>query len=117
MTPDAARLFAEQWFEAWNNHDVDTLLVPYADDIVFISPFAKLMGFENGVILGKAAMLEYYQKLVDQFPDLHFECVNVCVGVKSLVLVYRSVFNLMAAELLEMDEQGRVIRVQTHYSQ
>ena len=38
MKPDAE--FARQWIDAWNAHDLERILSPYAPDVVFRSPVA-----------------------------------------------------------------------------
>ena len=41
MTADFdAREFAREWIEAWNSHDLDTILSHYADGVVLTSPAA-----------------------------------------------------------------------------
>ena len=41
-TQDAAR-FADEWFAAWNAHDLDANLGHYADEIEFVSPFVAVL--------------------------------------------------------------------------
>ena len=117
MTEQQARSFAEEWIHAWNTHDLDAILKHYADDVEFTSPFvARLLNDPSGTLHGKAALRAYFQRGLETFPDLHFELRAVLVSVKSITLLYQSVHNLLAAEVMELDERGQVIRVLAHYT-
>ena len=108
---------AQDWLAAWNAHDLERILFHYSDDVEFFSPFvAKLVGKVNGVLRGKAALREYFQRGLSAYPTLRFEFIRLYPGVRSCVLEYRSVNNLRAAETMEFDSAGKVSRVQAHYS-
>ncbi|MBD2580668.1 nuclear transport factor 2 family protein [Oscillatoria sp. FACHB-1406] len=109
---------AEQWFDAWNRHDLEAILSHYEENIEFSSPFiVKLLDNPSGTIYGKAALRDYFSKGLVAYPDLHFEPIQVLSGVNSLVLYYRSVNNLLAAEYMETSDRGLVCKVSAHYSQ
>lgn len=114
--PMASRL-AQEWFEAWNRHDLDAILAHYAEDVEFQSPFiTKLLGDPSGKIVGKEALRAYFAKGLQAYPDLHFEPIQTLLGLDSIVLYYRSVNQLLSAELMVLNEQGLVIQVKAHYS-
>ena len=48
-------------------------------------------------------------------PDLHFELLDVCAGVNSIAVYYKSVMDKLALELVEFDAVGKVGRVVVHY--
>ena len=114
---EEARQFAGEWIAAWNNRDLDAILAHYAEDVEFVSPFAvRLLGDPTGTVRGKAALRAYFGRAFEAYPDLTFEMFQVLCGVDSLTLYYRSVKNLLAAEVMEFDASGRVRRVLAHYA-
>ncbi len=117
MTEQQARSFADNWIKAWNSHDLDAIVEHYANDVEFTSPFiARLLNDPSGTVRGTEALRAYFQRGLETFPDLHFELRAVLSGVSSLTLLYRSVHNLLAAEVLEFNEHGQVTRVLAHYA-
>jgi hypothetical protein len=117
ITQQQANDFANEWIEAWNSHDIDKILMHYDDnDIVFRSPFIRLLHDNpSGTLENKSDLREYFSKGLEAYPDLHFELYHVLVGVNSIALVYRSVRNLLAAEVMEINPAGKIINVMVHY--
>lgn len=115
MTQSQADQFAASWKSAWNARDLERILEHYSDDIEFVSPFAAgLMG--DSSVRGRESLRTYFARALDRFPDLQFSHLRVFPGENSLVLCYRSVNDLDAAETMVFDEQGLVRRVWAHYS-
>src|SRR5689334_19206035 len=99
--------FAQEWVAGWNAHDLERILVHYADDVELVSPFvAKLTG-SKGSVRGKAALHDYFARGQKAFPTVRFELIRTYSGMRSCVLEYHSVNNLRAAELMEFDGQGK----------
>jgi catechol 2,3-dioxygenase-like lactoylglutathione lyase family enzyme len=114
--PDPREL-ARAWAEAWNAHDLEAILAHYRDDVVFASPFAvDLAGRDDGTLHGKKELRAYFARALERVPDLEFTDVQAFGGLASVVLVYRSVRGLLAAETMELDEDGLVARVLAHYA-
>lgn len=108
--------FANAWLNAWNSHDITQILAHYADDIAFTSPFVvALLDKPNGTLHGKAALRDYFLQGLAKYPDLAFELLDVAAGVGSVTVVYNSVNNLLAVEVMELDKDGLVRRVLAHY--
>jgi len=117
MTEERAAAFGHEWVETWNRHDLDAILAHYDDDVVFRSPFvAKLAGEPSGTLRGKARLRAYFAEALKKFPDLRFTEGRALAGVSSVTLTYRSVNNLFAAEVMTLNEAGRVVGVDAHYS-
>ena len=116
-TETRARQFAEEWIASWNNHDLEAILAHYADEVRFHSPFiVKLFNEPSGVIQGKETLRVYFQRGLQAYPELRFELLSVLSGVNSVVLHYRSVNHLLAAETMVFDERGKVREVRAHYA-
>jgi len=113
----AAQRFAEEWYAAWNAHDLERILGHYADDVEMTSPLvSSLAGAAGGTLVGKDALRAYFAAGLERFPDLHFEPVAVFVGVDSLVLQYLSVGGRPSAEVVFLDGDGKIARYSAHYS-
>lgn len=118
MTPDEAKHFAEQWAEAWNSHDLDRVLFHYSDDFEMTSPFIlKLMNEPSGTLKGKEKVGMYWRRALDRIPDLHFQVLDVFVGVNSLVVYYKSVLGLLCCELFHFNAEGKISKAVAHYNE
>jgi len=61
----------------------------YSDDISLVSPVAvKLLNDPAGTVLGKEALRSYFQKVLDIYPELNFQLIDVFFGLNSVVLNY-----------------------------
>lgn len=117
MTEQEAKRFANDWILAWNSHNLDSILEHYSDDVEFTSPFVvELLNKVSGTIHQKHDLRSYFRKGLEAYPELHFELLNVLIGVSSITLYYRSVKNLLAAEVMYFDDTGKVTKVLAHYS-
>jgi hypothetical protein len=117
MTEQEAIAIAQNWLHDWNQHNLDAILSHYADDVEFTSPLiAKLTRYENGIITDKAALREYFATGLAAYPDLKFEPLQILVGVNSIVIYYRSVQGLLAAECITINSQGLIAHSTAHYS-
>jgi predicted solute-binding protein len=48
---------------------------------------------------------------------LNFELLQVLPGMTSITLLYKSVNNLLAAEVMEINSEGKIYSVLAHYSE
>lgn len=111
-----AKVFAEEWVAAWNAHDLERILSHYCDDFEIITPMIKMsLGVDTGSLIGKAAVANYWRAALEKMPDLHFELLDVCTGVNSIAVYYKSVMDKLAIEVMEFDDAGKVERVVVHY--
>jgi hypothetical protein len=107
-----AEVFARDWVDAWNAHDLERVLAHYADDFEMTSPLiVERMGVTSGSLRGKGAIRLYWGQGLAASPQLHFELLNVMVGVQAIAIVYRSMTaNRLVIERIEFDERGRAVR-------
>ncbi len=116
MHEHVAQRLAHEWIAAWNRHDINAILRHYAPDVEFTSPFVSTLSADaSGTIHGRDRLQTYFQKGLDAYPDLRFELVRVLVGVDSMVLYYRSVQGLLAAEMMMVNGEGLIQTVRVHY--
>lgn len=108
--------FASDWIAAWNAHDLPRILAHYSDDFEMSSPYiVQLLGEPSGKLKGKAAVGAYWQRALERTPTLHFELMEMLVGVDSLVLYYKGARG-MAAEVFFFNAAGLVSKAGAHYA-
>ena len=113
---EEAQAFADDWYEAWNAHDLDRVLSHYREDVRFSSPFVvAITRSEDGTIVGRPELARYFARALEAYPDLRFEPLGLFVGAESVVLHYRSVLGLLAAELMSLDGDRLVTTAMAHY--
>lgn len=112
-----AKEFACRWIAAWNSHNLDDILSHYREDVLLTSPVAaKLLGDASGNVRGKSALRDYFARGLEAYPDLHFELLDVMRGLSSIVLCYINQKGTKTAEFMELDGDGKVMRVVANYS-
>jgi ketosteroid isomerase-like protein len=106
MNTHDAQVFAREWVEAWNAHDLELVLSHFSDDVTFTSPLAmKILPDSGGVIQGKAALRDYWREGLRLIPDLRFQIEGIYVGVDALVINYRNQGNRLVCEVLFFEEK------------
>ncbi|HYF03083.1 MAG TPA: nuclear transport factor 2 family protein [Patescibacteria group bacterium] len=117
MTNETAQEFAQKWIDSWNNHDLDVIMEHYSEGVEFYSPFIPQLKFnDTGVITNKEELRKYFKIGLDAYPDLHFVLHNYYTGINTVVLHYNSVKGRVAAEVFELDESGKAVKVYCNYS-
>ncbi|MEB3979846.1 nuclear transport factor 2 family protein [Mycobacterium sp. 663a-19] len=100
MSLDAVA-FSQQWAEAWNAHDVESVLEHFHNDVVFTSPVAaKLLPDTAGIVHGKAALRRYWTQALQQTPNLRFDIEGVYQGIDTIAIVYRNQEDALVCEVL-----------------
>jgi ketosteroid isomerase-like protein len=118
MDNQRAQRFAEEWYAAWNAHDLAAILDHYADDVEVVSPLVStLTGRDDSSIAGKDALRAYFAAGLEKYPALHFEPIELFVGVDSLVLHYRGAGGNLSAEVVFLDSRDKITRYFAHYTQ
>jgi len=116
ISKEKAQELSLDWIDSWNSHDIDRILSHYSNEIVFTSPFVvKLLGDNSGTIQGKAGLKSYFMKGLEAYPDLKFELYQTLIGVNSITLYYKTVNEMLAVEVMEIDLDGKIARVIAHY--
>jgi ketosteroid isomerase-like protein len=103
--------------DSWNSHDLDRILSHYADDFQMTSPFiVTMMNEPTGTIKGKEKVRAYWAQALERLPDLHFDLIEVLASVDSITVYYNAVLGKRAAEVLFLDDNGKVRRAVAHYN-
>ncbi len=111
-----AEAFGRSWMAAWNSHDAPRIAAHYHHDVEYHSPFvARISG--GDALHGRAAVEHYVSAGLARYPELHFGPeITVAVGAESIALVYRSVDDLLAVEVLLLDDAGLITCAHCHYA-
>ena len=107
-----ARDLATTWIAAWNSGDLERVFALYSDDFEMRSPLIIERGFSpTGILRGKPAIRPYWSAgIASANPPLHFELLDAYAGVNTVVVHYRSVGRKIVVEVLELDDQRRIVR-------
>jgi hypothetical protein len=110
----------KRWIEAWNKHDLQTVLSMYSEEIEFSSPKIKAVFPERTIskITNRKDLKEYWSKALKKYPKLNFvlkESIfhnNVCLIEYYAVLDGRTRTSVI--EKFEM-QNGLVIKSSVFY--
>jgi predicted ester cyclase len=117
LTEDQAREFANHWIQAWNSHELDTILSHYAPEVVLTSPVAaRLLQDPSGTIAGKEGLRAYFERGLIAYPQLAFKLLEVLCGLSSVVLYYVNQEGTRTGEYMELDANQKIVRVVANYS-
>jgi ketosteroid isomerase-like protein len=109
--------FARDWLAAWNSHSIDAIMSHYAEGVTVKSPFlAEAVKGSGGTVTGRETLRPIYAKALQKYPKLWFEVIQVLASTESLVIHYKSVEGLYAAETFLLDEDGKAKLVLCHYA-
>lgn len=94
MTIDesSAKDHIDKWIEAWNAHDLGTILSLYSEDIKFRSPKIKSVCPDkiSNLITSKKDLEEYFSLGLKKFSNLHFTPIDFVVKENRIILEYYS---------------------------
>ena len=106
-----AAALAAEWIAAWNSGDLERIFRHYEEDFEMRSPLISERGFSpTGALKGKAAIRPYWTAGLAANPPIRFELLGAYAGVNTVVIHYRSVARKLVTEILELDDERRIIR-------
>jgi len=99
----------KQYFDAFNNRNLDKLAVLYADGVI-------LSEWDEHVFVGKERVLEANKKLFDAEPTLHISIVTAGVTNNTSVneiLVYVSTGIVKVVDSIKV-ENGKIVKIMAY---
>lgn len=114
MTDEEAVAFARRHVDVWNSLEIDAILDHYTDDAVLSSPVAKSVT-GSATIRGKAELRDYFTRALTEFPNLQFRLHHTFRGEHGLTLLFQGAGGRLVAEVLGIDDSGKITRVDAHY--
>ena len=90
LSDTLAKGHMEKWVNAWNNHDLKTVLSMYSDSVEFSSPKVKVVfpDRKSSKITNKRDLEDYWARALDKFPNLHFTSKETMFQKKVCVFEY-----------------------------
>jgi predicted SnoaL-like aldol condensation-catalyzing enzyme len=80
---------ALQWFEAFNNHDVEAILKLYDDNAEHYSPKLKIHQPEtNGLITGKTELRKWWTDAFTRLPFLQYHVLKLTADTEQVFMEY-----------------------------
>ena len=119
MSTEELSKIAHQWFEAFNQHDLEKLLSLYDENAQHYSPKLKVrQPATNGLIKGKSALRAWWRDSFDRLPSLQYEVVRLTPYQDRVFMEYiRKVddeSDMLIAEVLEIKE-GKIIASRVYH--
>jgi predicted SnoaL-like aldol condensation-catalyzing enzyme len=101
---------AQQWFAAFNEHNLEKLLALYDDNAKHYSPKLKIRQPETeGWIVGKDALRTWWADAFERLPTLHYKLDRLTADNERVFMEYtRQVEgeeDMLVAEVLEIEER------------
>jgi SnoaL-like domain len=124
MLDDATvRELAHCWHEGWNKGDLETIMAPFAADVVFSSPYVpRFTGDpQRTTIEGAAPLREYLAAALVRTPGIRYTLDATYAGTDAVVLVYVCHYpdpdrpDKPGADAMRVDAAGRVVEWRCHY--
>ncbi len=117
---DQLKSIAIQWFEAFNQHNIDKLLDLYHNDAEHYSPKLKIHQPEtNGLIKGKRALRAWWQDAFERLPSLQYEVIKLTADHEQVFMEYirqtPGEADLNVGEVLEIIE-GKIVASRVYHS-
>jgi ketosteroid isomerase-like protein len=122
LGPAIVSSLARHWEEGWNGGDVDVIMAPFADDVVFTSPgVAKVTGDPaRASVLGATALREYVTDALRRAGDVRYTLHQALAGADTVVLVYTCHLpggdDRPGADRMRVDAHGKVVEWECHYA-
>ena len=83
------KLIAIAWLDAFNAHNLDSLLTLYDDRAEHYSPKLKLHKPEtNGLIKGKPSLRKWWEDAFNRLPNLHYNVINLMTDNGQVFIEY-----------------------------
>jgi ketosteroid isomerase-like protein len=119
VADDLVAYLGRHWEDGWNREDTDLIVEPFAEDIVFTSPFASRLG-DTAEVRGLPAVRDYVAQSFERATKgIRYTLHESFAGTNGVVLVY-SVHrpgkpDQRGADVMRLDDDGKVVDWRCHY--
>ena len=119
MTTHPNKHIAQQWFDAFNGHDLEGLLALYHENAVHFSPKLNVHRPETqGLIRGKEALRSWWQDAFERLPTLRYEVVKFTADEAQVFMEYirhvEGEMDLRVGEVLEVKD-GSIVASRVYH--
>jgi ketosteroid isomerase-like protein len=110
---------AKAWFNAFNTHDLESLLSLYHDEAKHFSPKLKIRKPEtNGYVQGKNALRDWWKDAFDRLPTLNYNYTTLTANEERVFMEYirkvKGEEDMLVAEVLEIKE-GMIVASRVYH--
>jgi hypothetical protein len=112
----------QHWHDGWNDGDVETIMAPFADGVVFRSPFVSRLTGDPAktAVEGRDALRDYVVGALTRTPGIRYTIDATYFGPDGVVLVYRCHLPdgsiKLGADSMVVDAAGQVVEWRSHYT-
>jgi hypothetical protein len=107
------------WEDGWNLGDIDVIMEPMADDVVFSSPFVARVTGGDPEVRGYAALRAYCEDALTRTPGITYTVHAAYVAPSSLILTYSFVRPdnppKDGIDIMKLDAQNKIVEWISHY--
>lgn len=116
MDRQQARIRAEQWIGAWNERNLDAIMEHYTPSVRFSAPTVICRWKKaDGILMGTDALRQHFKRGLERAPNLHFELVDVLMGVDGMTIVYRRETGALVVDVVLLNEDYQGVEVRVYY--
>jgi ketosteroid isomerase-like protein len=114
-------MLARSWEDGWNRGDLETIMAPFAEDVVFSSPGVSMMTGDPAktTIEGADALRAYIDAALRRTRGIRYDLQTTYAGIDSVVLVYTRGLpggaQKQGADLMRVDRDRMVVEWRCHY--
>ncbi len=114
------KMIAQEWFNAFNKHDIEMLLALYDENAEHYSPKLKVHQPEtNGLIKGKQALRNWWTDAFQRLPKLNYEIIQLTANDERVFMEYTrrtpEEEDLRVGEVLKI-KNGKIISSRVYHS-
>jgi ketosteroid isomerase-like protein len=122
MLDDATtQALVRHWEEGWNGGDIETIMAPFARDVVFSSPGISMLTGDPAktTIEGRDALRAYIEGALRKARGIRYALRATYVGTDSIILVYDCGLpdgsEKPGADMMRVDHEHKVVEWRCHY--
>jgi hypothetical protein len=110
------------WEDGFNKFDIDIVMEPIGEDILFSSPFVpKMTGNPDQLTIeGRQTFKDYILESFRRVPELSYSLDSTFVSTQTLIFIYSCYFangeTKTGADSLRVDSMGKIVEWRSHYS-
>jgi hypothetical protein len=122
LADEVVERLRRHWDEGWNGEDLEVIMAPFAEGVVFSSPYvARVSGDPSATsIVGRDALRAYVDAALRRTPGIRYTIHETFLATDSLVLTYRCDLPdgrvKEGADLMRVDADGLIVEWTSHYT-
>lgn len=109
-------LFAQNWIDDWNSHDLERILNHYSETVEFHSPkVAIYCEGRKSFFTSRNELRPYFARALTNRPNLCFELIHVTKDAEGIAIVYKNDVDAIGVEVMDLGLDGKVCKTRVLY--